>query len=419
MERRIYLDHAAGTPVDPRVERAMRPYFLRSFGNPGSLHLFGQEAIAAVDAAREAIARLIGADFREVVFTGSATEANNLALRGAIRAWKDDPANKGRAPRVIVSAIEHESVLETARDLAREGAEVICAPVDGRGAVDPEWIIHAIHGNGNDGRTAIVSVMYVNNEIGTVEPVAAIAEAVRTAREKSGAHRAISKWPLFHTDAAQAFQYFDCDVKRLGIDMMTLSAHKICGPKGIGALFVRAGTPLAPVVTGGGQEFGLRSGTENVPLIVGFAKAAELAVAARSGETKRVASLRNHCIKGIKEISRDVEINGNGGISFSPEVAPHIVNVSFPGKAAEDIVMRLDLAGIAVSSGSACRARAIEPSYVVRALGAGSGDGSGHDAAAKIDADVLARSSIRVSFGRTTGKADIDRLLAAITGIFR
>lgn len=400
MKKRIYLDHAAGTPVDPRVERTMRPYFLRAFGNPGSLHSFGQEAIAAVDSAREEVARLIGADFREVVFTGSATEANNLALRGAVRAWKSDMRNKGLVPRVIVSAIEHESVLETARELAREGAEVICAPVDGEGAVDPEWIAHAIHGGGDesDGRTAVVSIMYVNNEIGTVEPVAAIAEAVRAARGKS-------HWPLFHTDAAQAFHYFDCHAEQLGVDMMTLSAHKICGPKGIGALFVRKGTPLSPIITGGGQEFGLRSGTENVPLIAGFAKAAELAAALRSREAKRIASLRDHCIKGIKKISRDAVINGPVGTSSSAKAAPHIVNVSFPGKAAEDIVMRLDLAGIAVSSGSACRARAIEPSYVVRALGA--------------DAEMRARSSIRVSFGRTTAKADVDRLLAALAELSR
>lgn len=398
MKRPIYLDNAAGTPVDPRVEKVMRPYFLRAFGNPGSLHSFGQEAIAAVDRSRETIARLIGADFREVVFTGSATEANNLALRGALKAWRSDPAHKGVVPRVIVSAIEHESVLETARDLASEGVEILYAPVNGEGAVDPQWIADAVSG---DERTVIVSVMYVNNEIGTVEPIPAIADAVHTARKKA-------RWPLFHTDAVQAFQFFECDVRKSGVDMMTLSAHKICGPKGVGALYIREGTPCAPIVTGGGQEFGLRSGTENVPLIAGFAKAAELAAAMRTKEAARVAALRDYCIEEIKKTLRSaVVVNGPQAIAGA---APHIVNVSIPGKTAEDLVMRLDLAGICVSSGSACRARAIQPSYVVRALSGGTrADGTdGNDAGAR------ARSSIRISFGRTTAKSDIDRFIAAM-----
>ena len=395
MKKRIYLDHAASTPVDPRVEHAMRPYFLRAFGNPGSLHSFGQEAIAAVDASRETLARLIGADFHEVVFTGSATEANNLALRGAIAAWRDDPRHGGIQPRIIVSVVEHESVLETVRDLARKGeAEAVFVPVDKEGRIDPRRVADVI---GTDGRTAIVSLMQANNEIGTIQPIAAIAAIVRKARGND-------PWPLFHTDAVQAFHVLDCDVRILGVDMMTLSAHKISGPKGVGALFVCDGgspVPLPPMITGGGQEFGRRSGTENVPLIVGFAKAAALAAAARKKEAKRLAALRDYCIKGIKKTLKDTEVNGP---SSSAAVAPHILNVYFPEKSAEDIVVGLDLAGIGVSAGSACRARAVEPSHVIRALGGFS----------ESEAIARARSSIRISFGRATTKAEVDRFLAAV-----
>ncbi len=413
---RLYFDHAASTPVDPRVFRAMEPYFLRRFGNPGSLHGFGQEAMAAVDISRETLARLIGADFRDIVFTGSATEANNLALRGAVVAWRDARANgasasgsgvgsgagagtkeagaavDGLAPRVIVSAIEHESVLLTARDLARDGAEVVVLPVDRHGVVD----LAALRGAFND-RTAIVSVVQVNNEIGTVQPVAAIAAAVAASRRPG------APWPVFHTDAVQAFAYAECGVRSLGVDMMTLSGHKISGPKGIGLLYIRGGAdhaPLRTAITGGGQEFGLRSGTENVPLIVGFAKAAELAAAARNKEAKRLAGIRARAFEGIKKIFPGAEVNGFGAEGGA--AAPHILNVFLPGHAAEDVVVKLDLAGVAVSAGSACRARAMEPSYVVAAQGYGA-----HRAA----------SSVRFSFGRQTTRADLVKLFSRLRGI--
>jgi cysteine desulfurase len=403
--KRIYFDYAASTPVDPRVLKAMHPYFLKQFGNSGSLHSFGQEAIAAVDAARATIARLIGADFHEVIFTGSATEANNLSLRGAVGRWKEDGRNKGLRPRIIVSAIEHESVLETARDLERDGAEVIFVPVGKEGLVDPATVSRAIAGDNDNGsaRTVLVSIMYANNEIGSVQPINAIAEAVRDMRTHNGGH-----YPLFHTDAVQAFQFLDCDVQKLGVDMMTLSAHKIYGPKGVGALYVRndgvaqnkgnAGslTTLKPIVTGGGQEFGMRSGTENVPLIAGFAKAAELAVAARKGEAKRLAALRQYLIEGLKKTSRKAEANGP---LKRPTVLPNILNIYFPCRSAEDVIVRLDLAGIAVSAGSACRARAAEPSYVIRELGY---------------SEARAKSSVRISLGRNTTKAEVTRLIATL-----
>jgi cysteine desulfurase len=411
--KRIYFDYAASTPVDPRVLRAMQPYFLKQFGNAGSLHSFGQEAIAAIDAARAIMASLIGADFHEVIFTSSATEANNLAIRGAVNRWKAMEENKNLKPRIIVSAIEHESVLETARDLERDGvAEIVFIPVDKEGFVDPKAITRAIAGDSNsdcERRTVLVSIMYANNEIGSVQPIAAIAEAIRGMRTRTGE----SRYPLFHTDAVQAFQFLNCDVQKLGVDMMTFSAHKICGPKGVGALYVRnnddahnksnAG-PLAtlkPVITGGGQEFGARSGTENVPLIVGFAKAAELATSARKGEAKRLAALTQYLIKGIKKTLRKDEVNGplGGHVLSAKNALPNIINLYFPGRSAEDMIVRLDFMGIAVSAGSACRARAVEPSYVIKALGY---------------SKERATSSIRISLGRMTTKKEIDRLLGAL-----
>jgi cysteine desulfurase len=418
--KRIYFDYAASTPVDPGVLRAMQPYFLKQFGNAGSLHSFGQEAIAAIDAARATVARLIGADFHEVVFTGSATEANNLAIRGAVNRWRAVEKNKNVKPRIIVSAIEHESVLETVRDLERDGmAEVIYIPVNREGIVDVADVTRAIVGDDGDGRTVLVSIMYANNEIGSVQPIAAIAEAIRSVRAvRERAHGTktgvtFEQYPLFHTDAVQAFQFLDCDVQQLGVDMMTLSAHKIYGPKGVGALYVRndgvahnksnAGplVTLKPIITGGGQEFGVRSGTENVPLVVGFAKAAELAAAARKGEAKRLAALTQYLIKGIKKTSRKDEVNGPLGshIISTKNALPSIVNVYFPDRSAEDMIVRLDLSGIAVSAGSACRARASVPSYVIRALGY---------------SEVRAKSSIRISFGRNTTKTEIIRLIAAV-----
>jgi len=390
--KRLYFDYAASTPVDPRVERAMRPYFLKYFGNPGSLHGFGQEAIAAVDASRETLARLIGADFRDIIFTGSATEANNLALRGSVSAWQAQ--HKGVRPRMIVSAIEHESVLEVARDLERDGVEVIYLPVDCTGMIDLEALSEAL-----DERTVIVSIMYSNNEIGVVQPLSEIAAIVGGFRS-----RANGRYPLFHTDAAQAFQFLDCDVRTLGIDMMTLSAHKIYGPKGIGLLYAKNVTVAKPLyieseIAGGGQEFGMRSGTENVPLIVGFAKAAELARAVQKKEIKRLLAARAHLLKIIKKAFHGVEVNGEDGIHAK---LPNILNVYIPGHAAEDLVVKLDLAGVAVSAGSACRSRAMVPSHVIEALGY---------------SKERAQSSLRFSMGRQTTKEEVVKLFSRLTGI--
>ncbi len=382
--RRLYFDHAASTSVDPRVLRAMRPYFSREFGNSGSLHSFGQKAMAAVDAAREGVGKLIGAKhFREVIFTSGATEANNLALRGAVEFYKVHHPDV--RPRIIISSIEHESIMETADVLEGYGVEVVKLPVNKDGVID----IVALKDSLNE-RTVIVSVMHVNNEVGTIQPLREIKFMIDEFRNGAA-------YPLLHTDAAQSFLYLYCDVVLLGVDMMTFSAHKMHGPKGVGALYVRrdektfstsGGFPLVAQMSGGGQEFGMRSGTENVPGIVGLAKAAQLAAATRGKTSTRVATRRDELWRRIKGAAPDVEINGPMGDAK----APHILNIYFPGHNAQDLLVRFDRAGLAVSSGSACRSRAVESSYVIEAMG--------HDKA-------RAGSSIRFSVGKETTKRDV------------
>jgi cysteine desulfurase len=409
---KIYFDYAASTPVAPAVLAAMEPYFSKKFGNAGSLHFFGQEAQAAVDKSRETIAKIIGAGFREVIFTGSATEANNLVLRGVARAARgimslarqnasgyNRETNLDLPPRLIVSAIEHESILETAKDLEQEGVEVLYLPVDREGYVIVEKLKEML----ND-QTILVSVMYANNEIGTIQNISKISEIIRSFRNENSKSKIQNLnlgtvYPLIHTDAVQAFQYLDCNVNNLGVDFMTLSAHKIYGPKGVGALYARNSNQKAqnseqiqnhknvsnlefqisdlrlvtPIVTGGGQEYGFRSGTENVPAIVGFAKAAELVFHSRESERRRIGKLRDYFLSKLKKIYPKVEVNGcadapTGARGFSEQL-PNIINLYFPDHLAEDLLIKLDLEGIAASAGSACSARSSKPSHVLRALG--------------------------------------------------
>lgn len=385
--KRIYLDYAATTPVEPSVLRAMAPYFETIFGNPGSLHSFGQEAIAAVDRSRETIAKSIGGEFRDIIFTSSATEANNLALRGAVRRFHESQ------PRVIISAIEHESVLETAQALQRDGVDLVYIPVNRHGLIDMKKMKESLNE-----RTVLVSVMYANNEIGTIQPISEIAKIIHQYKAEHKVAKKQNIYPLFHTDAAQAFQFLNCDVAALGVDMMTLSSHKIYGPKGAAALYVKQLGALHPLLSGGGQEFGLRSGTENVPAIVGFAKAVELADAARKKESKRIAALRANFLRGIAKMFPQAEVNGITTVD-GMSTLPNMLNMYFPGHAAQDVLTRLDLAGVAASSGSACHSRAFESSYVIGALGFDS---------------ARAKSSIRFSFGRPTTKADLAVALKAM-----
>ena len=431
--KRIYLDYAATTPMDMKVKKAMAPYFSAppagGFGNPGSLHFFGQKAMTAVDESREKIAKAINADFREIIFTGSATEANNLALRGIVKKFKIKDL-RFKIPRIIVSAIEHDSILETCRDLEREEIEIIYLPVNKQGIIDLKKLKESLNE-----RTVLVSIMCANNEIGIVQNIAGISKIIKDFKKENF----FSKYPLFHTDAVQAFQFLDCDVNKLGVDLMTLSAHKIYGPKGIGTLYINSKLQTSnykqilnsknkiqnkktkiwdlgfriwdlpvvkPLTTGGGQEFGLRSGTENVAAIVGFAKAIELVSNSRELENKHVRQLTDYFWRELKKLSPKAEINGLKDLRFmiyDLRKLPNILNVYFPNQNSQDLLIKLDLNGIAVSSGSACSARATKPSHVLKAIGL---------------SDKKIKSSLRFSLGKFTTKEEINRALKIIKKLF-
>ncbi|TSC83085.1 MAG: cysteine desulfurase [Parcubacteria group bacterium Gr01-1014_19] len=383
--RKVYLDHAASTPVDPRVEASLRPYFGKYFGNPHSIHQFGQATSRAVFEARKDLAQAIGASHEEIVFTGSATEANNLAIRGI---WK---GLRGRAnlkkPRIITFSLEHESILNTCKDLASEGVETIVIPSDRQGFIDLAKFKKALNAD-----TFLVSVMHANNEVGTIQPVAAIAAEIRNWKLKTKS----DIFPVLHTDAVQSFQYLNSDVNGLGIDLMTLSAHKIYGPKGVGALYVRESirAMMRPIITGTGQEGGLRSGTDNVPYMVAFAKAAGLAVSLRAKESARVQVLRDYFWKQLKKLGPKVLLNGS-----LENRLPNNLNIYFPGHKAHDLLIQLDLLGIGVSPGAACSSRVSKGSYVLEEMGFPPARTSG---------------SLRFSLGRATKKADIDYTISVI-----
>lgn len=352
----------------------MQPYFREKYGNPGSLHSFGQEAIRAVDESREKIAKALKADFRQIIFTSSATEANNLALLGRLQAFKEK--NPNIRPRLIVSTVEHESVLEPAQEMKKWGVDVVVLPVDEKGKVIKDALKKAL-----SPEIFLVSVMYANNEVGTAQGVEELLKIVKNYD---------SKIP-FHTDAAQAMGYLDMYPAEIGVDMLTISSHKIHGPKGAAALFLRDTALLKPMLYGGGQEFGLRSGTENVPAIVGFAKAAELVVGEREGARFKALSFSEQFLRKIRGVY-NVSINGED-LSGSLRL-PHILNLYFPGKTAEALLTAFDLKGLAASSGSACGARALTPSHVLQAMGLPKERISG---------------SVRFSFDKFLSEEDIDK----------
>lgn len=403
---RIYLDSAATTPLDREVAKAMRPYFSEKFGNPGAIHGFGQEALRIIDGSRQKIIELLAGDvledFRNVIFTGSATEANNFALRGAVKAFYRLKRNEKYLPaRIIVSSIEHDSVFQTAEDLEEEGVEIVYLPVDKKGLIDIDELKSYLNE-----QTVLVSVHYVNNETGVVEKISEIGDIVGEFRSRLGKDEI---FPLFHTDAVQAFQYFDCSPKNLNADLVTLSAHKMFGPKGTGVLYFdrrlskrdrQAGTiiGLLPIITGGGQEFGMRSGTENVPGIAGFAKAAEIAAKNRTKETKRITDLRDYFVFGLRAVDPKIVINTPFKIS-----APHILNVRFPGIKAEELIGRLDMEGVAVSAGSACSSRNLFPSRVLLQTGL---------------SEEEALQCVRFSFSRETRKSELISVLKILKKIF-
>jgi cysteine desulfurase len=366
---RIYLDHNASAPLRPAAREAMLP-FLGPPANPSSAHREGARARAALEAARADVAALIGAAPREIVFTSGATEANNLALRGALGAL---PAGT----RLITAAIEHASVLETARALEADGVPVAVVPVDGEGRVAVEAIAGAACG------PAVVSLGLANGETGVVAPVAAVAAALR------------GRGCLVHSDAAQAAGRLVVDVTALGVDLLSLSAHKMGGPAGVGALWVRAGAVLRPELTGGPQERGRRAGTENLAAIAGFGAAARVARAAQAAEAAAAAGLVERLWRGLSERIPGVVRNGPAS---GPRL-PNTLNVSFAGCPGESLLVLLDLEGIAVSVGSACAAGGVEPSHVLLAMGR--------------DAEA-ARAGIRFSIGPSTSAGDIDRVVTVL-----
>jgi cysteine desulfurase len=367
MKERIYLDNSATTPVDAAVLEAMLPALGGIFGNASSIHLFGQEARTVVEEARGAVALLIGADTREVVFTSGGTESDNWALWGTLRG--------GRRPgnHVVTTRIEHPAVLATCEAMEKAGAEVTRVPVDASGRVDPGAVADAVREG-----TILISVMHSNNETGVVQPVAEIAEIAR----KRGV-------PL-HTDAVQSAGKVPVDVRELGVDLLSLSAHKIHGPKGVGALWIRKGTPIAPFLTGGAQERKRRAGTENVPAIAGFGVAARLAAERLPEMGGRVAALRDRFERGALKRIPGGSVNGRG-----PRL-PNITNVSFERLEGEAAVIALDLEGVAASTGSACSSGSLEPSHVLRGMG--------------LRPEVV-QGSLRFSLSRQNTEEEIDRAL--------
>ncbi|MGH9702751.1 MAG: cysteine desulfurase family protein, partial [Candidatus Acidiferrales bacterium] len=337
----VYLDHNATTAVDREVLEAMLPYFAESFGNASSIHSSGQRARAAVDRARESVAEMIGAKAGEIVFTGGGTEADNLAIFGVVAA--SERAKK----HVITTQIEHHAVLHSCEALKRQGVEVSNLPVNRAGLVDPAEVQRAIRPE-----TILITVMHANNEIGTVQPIEEIAQIARDAEI------------YFHTDAVQSAGKLPVDVNRLGVDLLSISAHKIYGPKGSGALYVRAGTPLEPHMRGGHHERDRRAGTENVPGIVGLGIAAQIARRSLAIDSQRIAELRDRFEKGLLQSIANACVNG----SIEHRV-PNTSNITFSFAGGESMVIALDLKGVICSTGAACSSGAIEPSHVLMAIG--------------------------------------------------
>ncbi len=362
----IYLDYQATTPMDPRVLEAMMPYFTHKFGNPHSRsHSYGWEAEEAVEKARAQVAKLIGADEKEVIFTSGATESNNLAIRGVAEFYKD------RKNHIVTTVTEHKCVLDTCRHLEQQGFEVTYLPVQKNGLIDLEVLRAAV-----TDKTVLVSIMAVNNEIGVIQP---LAEIGKICREKKA---------FFHTDAAQAAGKIPLDVEAMSIDLMSISGHKIYGPKGIGALYVRRKPRirLVPLIVGGGQERGFRSGTLPTPLCVGLGEAAEIAMKEMDAESKRLAKLQARMLKGLNAKLTDIHVNGD-----LEHRIPGNLNIGFAYVEGESLMMGIK--GLSVSSGSACTSASLEPSYVLRALG--------------VEED-MAHTSLRIGLGRFTTEQEVD-----------
>lgn len=389
--KKIYLDYAATTPVDRRVFKAMLPFFEKKFGNTMSLYSLGQEAKQALEESREAVADLINARPEEIIFTGSATESNNLALKGV--------AGKNKGRHIITSQIEHPCIMESAEWLEKQGFEITRVPVDKYGQVSPEDIKKAIRKE-----TILVSIIHASNEIGTIQPIAEIGKIIKKynipAFAKALAGRQARGHKIyFHTDASQSLGKIPIDVNGMNIDLLTASSHKMYGPKGAGLLFIRKGTEIEPILHGGGQEMGLRSSTVNIPAIVGFAEACKICQKEMSKESQRLTKLRDKLIKGVLTKIKDSHLNGH-----PKNRLPNNANFWFDFVEGESMVIQLDLAGVAVSTGSACSSAKLEPSHVLLAIGLR------HE---------QAHGSLRITLGRWTKEAEISYLLKVLPGIIK
>jgi cysteine desulfurase len=372
--KQIYLDYAATTPTHPEVVRAMTPYFNQAFGNPSAIYSYGQEAKNGIELARFKVAGLIHARNDEIVFTGGGTEADNFALKGVAF------ANKNKGNHIITTAIEHHVVLESCKFLEQMGCTVTYIGVDKYGLVDPDDIKRAI-----TDKTILISVMHANNEVGTIQPIAEISKIAREA------------CVYFHIDAVQSAGHIPTDVNQLGVDLLSMSAHKLCGPKGVGALYVRKGTKLVSFMHGGGQENGQRAGTENVPGIVGFGKAAEIAGLEINEETVRLTNLRDKLISRILTNIDHTHLNGH-----PVKRLPNNVNISVEFVEGESMCLNLDAAGICASTGSACSSGNAEPSHVLLAIGV---------------PPIQAHGSLRFTLGKWTTDEEIDKVLEVLPRI--
>ena len=375
-----YFDHAGTTPTAPEVVEAMLPYFGHLYGNPSSVHTVGQEARHALDDSRESVASVLNCRTREIVFTSGGTESDNAAIHGAATALRETGSH------VITSSVEQHAVLHACQFLENVGFDVTYLPVDGDGIVSAESVYNSINED-----TTLVTLMYANNEIGAINPITEIAKAVKMRSQEL--HRTI----VMHTDAVQAAGFLSLDVRELGVDMLSLSGHKFYGPKGSGVLFLKRGTPFLPLIVGGGQERERRSGTENIAAIVGLATALKTANDSRHSNSEHCMSLRDEIIRRVTTDIPSVSLNGG-----NTNRLPNNVNFAFEGVEGESILLGLDMAGIAASSGSACSSGSLEPSHVLLALG---------------QTAELARSSLRITLGKDNTHEEIDYLISTLSDL--
>ncbi len=391
--KKIYLDYSATTPCEKKVVKAMKGFWSDDFGNPSSIHSLGVSAKKAMAEARKTVADFLNAHSREIIFTSGGTEANNLAILGSARHFLES----NKKAHFITTEIEHSSVLECFKELEKEGCEVDYLKVDEYGLVNPKDLREMVRPE-----TVLISVGYANGEIGVIQPVREIIKEIRHKRKDFGVERV--DYPYFHIDASQAAQYLNMNAEELGADFITIDAQKIYGPKGIGALYVRDGVKISPVIFGGGQENSLRSGTENIPLIVGFAEALRITEKLKEKESARLSKIRDYFFSQIINIILRVIING-----CSENRLPNNIDISIPGEDGEMLVLRLDEAGIIVSSASACTSGE-EESYVVRNI-------AEKTDATKEEINLRVKSTLRISMGRATKNSNIEYLLKKLSGI--